>query len=146
MSSVGPEMISGVRASSTRIESTSSTIAKLNGLWTICLARIFHVVAQIIEAELIVGPVGDIANCKRRGVFVREVRHDDPGSSPGNDRSAHPFRVTPGEIIVDGDDMDALALERFPINRERRDKGLAFAGLISAICREKRDPPISCTS
>ena len=31
---VGPEMISGVRASSMRIESTSSTIAKLWPRWT----------------------------------------------------------------------------------------------------------------
>ena len=33
--------ISGVRASSTRIESTSSTIAKLNGRWTICSREYF---------------------------------------------------------------------------------------------------------
>jgi hypothetical protein len=42
--------------------------------------------------------------------------------------AAHPFGVTAGEIIVDGDDMDSLAFERVEIGGERRDKGLAFAG------------------
>ena len=36
--SAGPEMISGVRASSIRIESTSSTIAKLCPRWTSSVA------------------------------------------------------------------------------------------------------------
>src|SRR3546814_1639978 len=36
LSSVGPEMMRGVRASSIRIESTSSTMAKLKGRCTIC--------------------------------------------------------------------------------------------------------------
>ena len=34
LSSAGPEMISSVRASSTRMLSTSSTMPKLNGRWT----------------------------------------------------------------------------------------------------------------
>ncbi|MND07663.1 hypothetical protein D3C83_297970 [compost metagenome] len=41
LSSVGPEMISGVRASSIRIESTSSTMAKLKGRWTIASREYF---------------------------------------------------------------------------------------------------------
>ena len=42
--------------------------------------------------------------------------------------AAHPFGVAAGEIIVDGDDMHALASEGVEIGGERRDKGLAFAG------------------
>jgi hypothetical protein len=38
-------MISGVRASSIRIESTSSTIAKLNGRWTIW-ARLYFMLSR----------------------------------------------------------------------------------------------------
>jgi hypothetical protein len=56
----GPEMISGVRASSIRMESTSSTMAKLCPRCTIG-AVVFHVVAQIVEAEFVVGAVGDVA-------------------------------------------------------------------------------------
>ena len=41
---------------------------------------------------------------------------------------AHPVGVAAGEIVVDGDDVDALALERVEIDGERRDQGLALAG------------------
>ena len=41
LSSVGPEMISGVRASSISTESTSSVTAKLNGRWTMCSRAYF---------------------------------------------------------------------------------------------------------
>ena len=42
---------------------------------------------------------------------------------------AHPFGVAAGEIVVDGDDVDALAGQRVEIDRERRHQRLAFAGL-----------------
>ena len=42
---------------------------------------------------------------------------------------AHPVGVAPGEVVVDRDDVDALALQRVQIDRQRRDQGLAFAGL-----------------
>ena len=41
---------------------------------------------------------------------------------------AHPVGVAAGEIVVDGDDVDALALERVEIDGEGRDQGLALAG------------------
>ena len=56
----GPEMISGVRASSMRIESTSSTIAKWWPRCTMSLRLPRHVVAQVVEAELVVRAVGDV--------------------------------------------------------------------------------------
>ena len=41
----------------------------------------------------------------------------------------HPFGVALGEVVVDGDDVDAAAGERIEIDRKRRDQRLAFAGL-----------------
>ena len=41
---------------------------------------------------------------------------------------AHPLRVAPGEVVVDGDDVDAPAGHRVEDRRERRDEGLALAG------------------
>ena len=41
---------------------------------------------------------------------------------------AHPLAVALGEIVVDGDDMHALAGERVEIDGERGDERLAFAG------------------
>ncbi len=42
---------------------------------------------------------------------------------------AHPLAVALGQVVVDGDDMDALAGERVEIDRQGGDQGLAFAGL-----------------
>ena len=41
----------------------------------------------------------------------------------------HPLGVAAGEIVVDRDDMHAVAGERVEIDRQGRDQGLAFAGL-----------------
>ena len=40
----------------------------------------------------------------------------------------HPLGVAPGQVVVDRDDVDALAVERVEIDRQRGDQGLAFAG------------------
>jgi len=42
---------------------------------------------------------------------------------------AHPGGVAAGEVVVDGDDVDAAAGERVEIHRKRCDQRLAFAGL-----------------
>jgi hypothetical protein len=70
-----------------------------------------HVVAQVVEAELVVGPVGDVAGVGGLPLGDRSVvlddadRHAEEAVDP-----AHPFRVAAGEVVVDGDDVDALAL------------------------------------
>ena len=42
--------------------------------------------------------------------------------------AAHPFGVALGQIIVDGDDVDALAFERVQVNGQGGDQRFAFAG------------------
>ncbi len=91
---------------------------------------IFHVVAQVIEAELVIGRVGDVASIGLPPLLVGKVGDDH---ADGHAEEAvdlpHPVRVAAGEIVVDGDDVDAAALERIQIDGERRDQGLALAGL-----------------
>ena len=41
---------------------------------------------------------------------------------------AHPLGVAFGQVIVDGDDVDAAPGERVQVDRQRRDERLAFAG------------------
>ena len=56
--------------------------------------------------------------------------HDDADGQPEEPvDAAHPFRVAAGEIVVDGDDVDALAGERVQVDGEGGDERLAFAGL-----------------
>ena len=73
----------------------------------------FHVIAQIIESELVVGAVGDIAVVGDFSLLVVEVMHDNAnGESEELIDAAHPLGVAPGEIIVDCYDVNALAFER----------------------------------
>ena len=90
-----------------------------------------HVVAQVVETHLGVRPVGEI-----RGVGgplllrTRDLRHDEPDREPEELVDlAHPLRVAPGQVVVDGDDVDAPAVEGVQIDRQCRDEGLALTGL-----------------
>ena len=123
-------MISGVRASSIRIEvdlvDDGVGVAALHHVFE----PVFHVVAQIVEAKLVVGAVGDVAVVLLLALLIVEAMHDHAGGETEEAIDlAHPFGVALGEIIVDGDDVDAAAGERVEIDRECRDQRLAFAGL-----------------
>ncbi len=138
MSSIGPEMISGVRASSIRIEfdlvddrvvvalELDRPAAELHHR----LARTLHVVAQIVEPEFVVGAVGDVGGVLGAADIRRQVVDDaadfeaeEPVDLP------HPLAVALGEIVVDGDDVDTATGERIEVDWQRRDQGLAFTRL-----------------
>jgi hypothetical protein len=117
-------MISGVRASSIRIESTSSTIA----LHAILDAE-GQVVAQVVEAELVVRAVGDVGGVGGPLLLGGLARlHDADRESEETEDGAHPFRVATGEVLVDRDDVCAGAGQRVQVRGQRRDQRLAFAG------------------
>ena len=93
------------------------------------LERGGHVVAQVVEAELRVRAVGDIRGVGGALVLVGLHVLQDP------DRDAervvdrlHPQRVAAGEVVVDGDDVDAAAAERVEHDRQRGGQRLALAG------------------
>src|SRR5712691_8660107 len=111
-----------------------------------------HVVPQVVECELGVGRIRDV---REIGLFlgrrlqalqagirvglvdelgVVDVRargadvDADAKAQQVVDRS-HPARVTPSEVVVNGDQMDALAGESVQVKREAGDQRLAFSGL-----------------
>ena len=90
-----------------------------------------HVVAEVVEAELVVGAVGDVGAVGGAALaVVGEVVDDDAdGEAEEAVDLAHPFGVALGEVVVDGDDVDAVAGEGVEIAGEGGDEGLAFAGL-----------------
>jgi hypothetical protein len=112
-----PEMMSGVRAA-------------LHGLGQ--LDR--HVVAQVVEAELGVRAVGDVAAVRRPAVRLLEVvghlglDHPD-GHAEGLVDRPHPLGVALGEVVVHGHELDVHAGERVQVERERGDERLSLAGL-----------------
>ena len=89
-----------------------------------------HVVAEVVEAELVVGAVGDVGGVGFAALLVGEVMHDDAdGEAEEAVDLTHPLGVALGEVVVDGHDVDAAAGEGVQVGGEGGDEGLAFAGL-----------------
>src|SRR5712671_5185779 len=71
---------------------------------------VLHVVAEIIEAELVVGAVGDVGSVSRATLLVVEVVHDHADrEAEGAIERAHPFGVAASEVIVYGNNVHAPA-------------------------------------
>ena len=86
-----------------------------------------HVVAQEIEAQLVVGAVGDVAVvCPHLFLELHIMGDDAHGESQIAEHLAHPRRVTTGEILVDGDDVHALPRQRVEVGGHGGDQRLAF--------------------
>ena len=96
-----------------------------------------HVVAQVVEAELVVRAVGDVAPIRDLplGVVQLVLDHADAHAEEPVD-PAHPLRVASRQVVVHRDDVHALALERVQIGGQSRDERLAFARF------HLRDPPL----
>ena len=87
------------------------------------------VVAQVIEAELGVGAVGDVAVvllAADAGRLVVQDAADRQAQELVN--RAHPLAVARGQVIVDRDHVHAAAGQGVQVDRQGGDQGLAFAG------------------
>ncbi len=66
-----------------------------------------HVVAQVIEAELIAGTVGDVAGVMLLSFLRPHIRLNGTDRHPQvNMYGAHPFHVATCEVVVDRDYMN----------------------------------------
>ena len=89
-----------------------------------------HVVAQVVEAELVVRAVGDVA-----GVLLAPVRRLLAGQDDADRQAeepvhpAHPLGVALGQVVVDRDDVHAVAGQRVEVGRQHAGEGLALTGL-----------------
>jgi hypothetical protein len=91
--------------------------------------RVHHVVAQVIEAELVVGAVGDVGGVGGLLLLVRHARHVAAGGEAEEAiDAAHPFSVATGEVVVHRDHVHAFARQRVEVGGQRGHQGLAFAG------------------
>ena len=87
-----------------------------------------HVVAQVVEPELVVGAVGDVRRIRRLLGRVLHLRQVDADRHPEKAvDAAHPVRVALREVVVDRDEVDAVAGEGVQVDRQRGDERLAFA-------------------
>ncbi len=87
-----------------------------------------HIVSQKVEAEFVIGAVGYVALISLSLFLYAHLRHNDAdGKSQKFVEFAHPRRVTRCEVVVDRDDVNALARERVEVRRKRCHERLAFA-------------------
>ena len=119
-----------------------------------------HVVAQVVEAELVIGAVRDIGaislatgggpkvaearvlEVRGRVVYIGGIvlKDADREAEAVEDRP-HPLRVALGKVVVYGDEVSALAGESVEIKRKRGDKRLSFTGLhLGDLAFVKDDP------
>ena len=89
-----------------------------------------HVVAQIVKTELIVGTVGDVGLVGLLALGGGHiVDHQADGQAQEAVDLAHPFAVALGQVVVDGDHVDALAGQGVEVDGHGGHQGLAFTGL-----------------
>ena len=89
-----------------------------------------HVVAEIVEPELVVGAVRDIRAVGHLPLCVGQLVLDDADAHAQKPVDApHPLGVAAREIVVHRDHVHALAGERVEIGGERRDERFALARL-----------------
>ena len=70
------------------------------------------------------------AYARRFGLEVVDLGEHDADLEPEEAVDlAHPLGVALGQVVVDGDEVDAVAGERVEVRGQRGDEGLALAGL-----------------
>ena len=89
----------------------------------------FHIIAQIIKSQLVVGGIGDVTAIGIVFLSFGLLWIDHArGHAKGAIDLAHPLAVATCEIIVDRDDMNAFSGQRIEIGRKGCHKGFTFAG------------------
>ena len=89
-----------------------------------------HVVPKVVETEFAVCPVGNVRPVGLDTFFLRHKGIDDSHGKPQiTVYPPHPLRIPTRQVVVDGDDMDALALQRVQDNGQRCDERLPLARL-----------------
>ena len=89
-----------------------------------------HVVAQVVEAELVVGSVSDVRGVSGPALAVVQVVNDHAHRQPQKLVDlAHPLGVALGQVVVHRHHVHAVPGQRIQIAGQRGHQRLAFAGL-----------------
>ena len=89
-----------------------------------------HVVAQVIEPELVVRAVGDVAAVGLAPLLVGEPVNDDAHREPEKIvDGAHPGGIALRQVVVDRDEVDTPSREGIEVQGHGRGKGFPFARL-----------------
>ena len=98
-------------------------------LHLVLLARGHAVVAEVVEAELGGGAVGDVAPVHVAALLgVHRLLDATHGEAEEIVKVRHPLGVAAREVVVDCDQLGVLAAERVEVERKRRHERLALTG------------------
>ncbi len=87
-----------------------------------------HVVAQVVEAELVVGAVGDVGAVGGLFLLAGLLGQDDAHRHAHEAVNlAHPFRVPAGQVVVHRHHVHALAGQGVQVHSQGGHQGLALA-------------------
>ena len=86
-----------------------------------------HVVTQVVETKFVVRPIGNVGVVSPAALFIGQVVDDEAdGKAEELIDTAHVFTVTGSQVVIDGDDVDALTGQGIEVYRKRSDQGLPF--------------------
>ena len=89
---------------------------------------VLQIVAQVVEAEFVVGAVGDVTGIGGLLVGALHIRQVHPGGEAEEAvEPPHPFSIAAREVVVHRHHMHAVAGQRIQIYRQGRHQGFAFA-------------------
>ena len=78
-----------------------------------------HVVPQVVEAELVVGPVGDVGGVGLLPLVILHIVGDHPHIQTQEPVDhPHPLGIPPGQVVVDGDDVNPPAQQGVEVCRK----------------------------
>ena len=88
-----------------------------------------HIVTQVVKTKLIVRHVGDVAVVRLPALLRLHIVQDNANlESQELMYLSHPLRITLSQIVIDRDNMHALALQCVQIRREQTGLRLTFTG------------------
>ena len=89
-----------------------------------------HVVAQVVEAELVVRTVGDVCSVLLT-TLVRFHGGQNHATlhSEETEHTTHEVRLVLSQVVVHGHNVHALAAQRVQVRGQGRNEGLTLTGL-----------------
>ena len=87
----------------------------------------FQIVAQIIKAEFVIRAIGDVSTISLATFVICQIAGNASNAHPQTlIDTPHPAGVARRQIVIDGNNMYSLAVQRVQKDSKRCDKGLAL--------------------
>ena len=93
------------------------------------LGHLRHVVTQVVEAELVIRTIGNVAGV-HLAALSRRLTHQDAAGGQTQEvvDAAHDVRLVLRQVVVDRHDVHAFSSQRTQVGRHGRDQRLTFTG------------------